>query len=594
MKFEVKDQFELNGKPFKILSGAVHYFRIHPSQWADTLYNLKALGFNTVETYIPWNRHEPQPNQFDFSGQLDIEKFIQTAQALNLYVILRPSPFICAEWEFGGLPAWLLNRPNIRLRANDPQFLAAVEHYYQNLLPHLVPYQVSNGGPVLMMQIENEYGSFGEDQAYLKQIRADLKAGRVTVPLFTSDGTWPEALDAGTLIDDNVLVTGNFGSHAVENFDAMTDFFTAHHQQWPLMCMEYWDGWFSRWGEPVIRRDIPEMIADLKVLLQRGSLNLYMFRGGTNFGFMNGCSARKNHDLPQVTSYDYDAILSEAGVPTEKYFALQTMLKELWPDLPQTTPRTPKLTAYTAVAADGQVGLLTCADYFTTTISRYPLSFEQLSHYYGYVLYRTTANTPRPTEALKVIDANDNVQLFANQRLLASQTGEAIGDELTLAAQKATTQIDALVENQGRVNYGYKLQAPSQRKGIKGGVMVDHQFQINWQQILVDFDQKLLARLPYQPVTTQHPTQPTLTHFTVHLAEIQSTFIDCSEYEKGCIIVNGTNIGRYWARGPIHSLYVPAGLLKSENEIVVFETEYARIDSLKFLDHPLIDQENPS
>ena len=301
--FEIRDAFYLNGQPFKILSGAIHYFRIDPDDWYHSLFNLKALGFNTVETYVPWNAHEPYKGQFDFSGRLDIERFIQTAQSLGLYMIVRPSPFICAEWEFGGLPAWLLEE-DMRIRSSDPAFIKAVSQYYDRLLGILTRYQVDQGGPILMMQVENEYGSYGEDKTYLRAVRDLMKEKGVTCPLFTSDGPWRATLRAGTLIEDDVFVTGNFGSKASYNFAQMQEFFDEHGKKWPLMCMEFWDGWFTRWKEPVIHRDPEELAEAVHEVLELGSINLYMFHGGTNFGFMNGCSARGTLDLPQVTSYD--------------------------------------------------------------------------------------------------------------------------------------------------------------------------------------------------------------------------------------------------------------------------------------------------
>lgn len=590
VSFEIKQDFMLDGKPFKILSGAVHYFRIVPSQWYSTLYNLKALGFNTVETYIPWNLHEPQEGQFNFNGMTDLEGFLQVAQKLGLYVILRPSPFICAEWELGGLPAWLLNLPQIQLRSSQPLFLEKVQHYYDALLPRLVDYQISHGGPVLMMQVENEYGSFGEDRDYLMALVKMLRTGGIEVPLFTADGTWIEALTAGNLTDQDILVTGNFGSQSDQNFDNLAQFMKQKGKQWPLMCMEYWDGWFNRWGEAVIRREATEMVADIKQLLQRGSLNLYMFRGGTNFGFMNGCSARKTKDLPQVTSYDYDAILTEWGAPTEKYYALQKMIHELFPELKQLPPMLPELSAVASVKPDGVAGLFDQAGHLSASNSLYPQSFEQLQHYYGYVWYHTTTKNFHHPEQLKVIDAHDRVQFYVDQQWLGTQYGEEIGDELTYDATTEEVQLDLLVENMGRVNYGYKLNAPSQRKGIKGGVMVDHQFQVGWTQYPLAIDQRVLAQIDFQLPKKQQPVQPTFTHFTVDLTAIKSTFINCQAYGKGCIWVNGFNLGRYWSRGPIHSLYVPAELLKEHNEIVVFETENVLVDELSFTDQPVIEK----
>lgn len=240
-KFQIKEEFYLDDSKFKILSGAVHYFRIHYSQWEDTLFNLKALGFNTVETYIPWNIHEPYEGKFDFQGIKDIEKFIQIAEKIGLYVILRPTPYICAEWEFGGLPAWLLKDKEIKLRSSDDRFIDKVRNYYNELLPRLVKYQVTKGGPVLMMQVENEYGSYGNEKEYLRIIASIMRENGVDVPLFTSDGTWIEALESGSLIEDNIFVSGNFGSKSKENCEVLKDYMKANGKKWPIMCMEYWD-----------------------------------------------------------------------------------------------------------------------------------------------------------------------------------------------------------------------------------------------------------------------------------------------------------------------------------------------------------------
>ncbi len=590
MQFTIKDRFYLDGKPFTILSGAVHYFRIHPSQWRLTLCNLKALGFNTVETYIPWNGHEPQQGRFTFDGQYNLEAFLALAQELGLYVLLRPTPFICAEWEFGGLPAWLLKTP-MRLRSSDPQFLAAVQAYYDELLPRLVNWQVTHGGPVLMMQVENEYGSYGEDRAYLTAIKTMLEQGGIDVPLFTADGTWPEALDAGNMADQGVLTTGNFGSHASANFDALAAFHQAHHRQWPLMCMEYWDGWFNRWGEPVIRRDASEFATDIAQLLKRGSLNLYMFRGGTNFGFMNGCSARGTRDLPQVTSYDYDAPLTEWGAPTAKYTALKRVIHEQFPEVAQAAPIVPSTRGFGAYAPDGHCALLAHVAALPVQVNLSPQTFEQLDYPYGYVLYRTTLKNYHHEQSLRIVDAGDRAQVFINGRPLATQLYEAIGTPLTIPGDLpgATLTLDILIENLGRVNYGYKLTATTQQKGIRTGVMVDHQFRDHWQQFGLACDAAMVAQLPFTTAALPTNGQPMLTRFTFDIDEPANTFIDCRAYGKGCVLVNGVNIGRYWSRGPIHSLYVPDGLLQRHNTVIVMETEGVAVTALKLVAAPIID-----
>lgn len=582
--FEIRDAFYLNGQPFKILSGAIHYFRIDPDDWYHSLFNLKALGFNTVETYVPWNAHEPHKGQFDFSGRLDIERFIQTAQSLGLYMIVRPSPFICAEWEFGGLPAWLLEE-DMRIRSSDPAFIEAVSHYYDRLLGILTRYQVDQGGPILMMQVENEYGSYGEDKTYLRSVRNLMKEKGVTCPLFTSDGPWRATLRAGTLIEDDVFVTGNFGSKASYNFAQMQEFFDEHGKKWPLMCMEFWDGWFTRWKEPVIHRDPEELAEAVHEVLELGSINLYMFHGGTNFGFMNGCSARGTHDLPQVTSYDYGALLNEQGNPTEKYYAVQKMMATYYPQYPQEEPlikeclpaRTLSLTAKTSLFAN--VHNIAQAE-----TSLYPKRMEELGQHTGYLLYETDVEMDAPEERLRIIDGRDRAQVYVNDRHLATQYQTEIGEDLLIKGnEKGSVNLKILLENMGRVNYGHKLLADSQRKGIRTGVCVDLHFHLQWKQYPLEL--RDLSRLDFSKEWQDNA--PAFYRFDFRLDDAHDTYIDMMGYGKGAVFVNGHNLGRFWEVGPTTSLYVPHGFLKEgDNSIIVFETEGRYQETLQLVQQP--------
>ena len=582
--FEIRDAFYLNGQPFKILSGAIHYFRIDPDDWYHSLFNLKALGFNTVETYVPWNAHEPHKGQFDFSGRLDIERFIQTAQSLGLYMIVRPSPFICAEWEFGGLPAWLLEE-DMRIRSSDPAFIEAVSHYYDRLLGILTRYQVDQGGPILMMQVENEYGSYGEDKTYLRAVRDLMKEKGVTCPLFTSDGPWRATLRAGTLIEDDVFVTGNFGSKASYNFAQMQEFFDEHGKKWPLMCMEFWDGWFTRWKEPVIHRDPEELAEAVHEVLELGSINLYMFHGGTNFGFMNGCSARGTLDLPQVTSYDYGALLDEQGNPTEKYYAIQKMMATYYPQYPQEEPlikeclpaRTLSLTAKTSLFANVH-------NIAQVETSLYPKRMEELGQRTGYLLYETDVEMDAPEERLRIIDGRDRAQVYVNNRHLATQYQTEIGKDLLIAGdEKESVNLKILLENMGRVNYGHKLLADSQRKGIRTGVCVDLHFHLQWKQYPLELQD--LSRLDFSKEWQENA--PAFYRFDFRLDCVYDTYIDMMGYGKGAVFVNGHNLGRFWEVGPTTSLYVPHGFLKEgDNTIIVFETEGRYQETLQLVQQP--------
>ena len=588
--FEISDEFLLDGEPFTILSGAIHYFRVHPTDWHHSLYNLKAMGFNTVETYVPWNLHEPKPGEFTFQGMVDLARFLDEATELGLYIIVRPSPFICAEWEWGGLPAWLLADHTMRPRSRDPKFLECVARYYDELMPILVPRQVTHGGNIIMMQVENEYGSYGEDKDYLRAIRDLMLERGVDVPLCTSDGPWRGCLRAGTLIDDDVFVTGNFGSRAGENFANLKAFHEEHGKNWPLMCMEFWDGWFNRWGENVITRDAQDLADSVRELLELGgSMNLYMFHGGTNFGFMNGCSARHTHDLHQVTSYDYDAPLNEEGNPTEKWYKLRDVVRELFPNNWTAEPLIKKAVAVEDIALTERTGLFENLDNLSTLQhSFYPQAMEDLGQSYGYTLYRTTIErdvAPEADERIRVIDGRDRAQVYVDGTLVATQYQEHIGEDIKCPLPAEQNDLSILVENMGRVNYGHKFLADSQHKGIRTGVCVDLHFVTEWDQYCLPLDN--ISKLDFTRGWT--PGQPTFSRFEFTLDEPADTFIDTTGFGKGCVFVNGFNVGRYWEIGPIATLYVPHGFTHAGvNELVVFETEGTLGSTISLRSEPLI------
>ncbi|MGT2757144.1 beta-galactosidase [Streptococcus ovuberis] len=580
-RFQIKDDFYLDDKPFKIMSGAIHYFRVHPDDWYHSLYNLKALGFNTVETYVPWNAHEPQKGRFDFTGILDLERFLDLAKSLDLYAIVRPSPFICAEWEFGGLPAWLLTQ-EVKIRRYDPVFLRHVADYYDVLMPKLVERELDRGGNILMLQIENEYGSFGEEKAYLRAIRDLMLERGVGVPFFTSDGSWRATLRAGSMIEDDVLVTANFGSRAKERFTSVQDFLDEHGKKWPLMCMEFWDGWFNRWKEPIIRRDPEELAQSVKECLELGSINLYMFHGGTNFGFMNGCSARGEKDLPQVTSYDYDAPLDEQGNPTAKYYALKKMLQELYPEIDQKEPLIKASLEYKAIPLKDKVSLFEAIDSLAKpTVSTYPQTMEELGQSTGYLLYRThLENDKSEPERLRLIDGRDRAQVFVNQEHVITQYQSEIGDDIFYQLPDGESQLDILMENMGRVNYGHKLLTETQRKGLRQGVMADLHFLTEWEQYCLPLDN--LEALDFSG--QWQSGQPAFYRYEVELDELEDTFLDLEGFGKGVAFINRVNLGRFWQVGPILSLYIPKGYLKKgRNEIIVFETEGQAPDTINLI-----------
>ncbi|MBO0476979.1 beta-galactosidase [Vagococcus sp. DIV0080] len=582
--FEIKEEFYLNGEAMKIWSGAIHYFRIHENDWHHSLYNLKALGFNTVETYVPWNMHEKQPGEYDFSENLDVTKFIKTAQELGLWVIVRPSPYICAEWEFGGLPYWLLNESDIRLRSSDPKFLGFVDRYYEQLFKKLAPLQIDQGGPIIMMQVENEYGSFGEDKDYLVEMKRLMVKHGATVPLFTSDGAWKATLEAGSLVEENLLPTGNFGSKGKENFANLKAFHEQHHKKWPLMCMEFWAGWFNRWGEPIVTRETDELVEAIYEVMSLGSINLYMFHGGTNFGFMNGCSARGTKDLPQITSYDYGAPLDEQGNPTGKYYAIQQMIAEKFPWTKQMEPIIKDTMAIETIPLTDKVSLFSILDEVPTHVTaKYPLSMEKLNQHSGYLLYQTSYRKDTDNERFRLIDGRDRAQFYLNQELIATQYQDEIGEDIYVDITKEINEISILMENMGRVNYGHKLLTDTQRKGLRQGVMSDIHFMLEWHHYVLDFETTDFIDFSRQ----WQAGTPSFYQFNVALDQVEDTYIDMTGFGKGCVLVNGINIGRYWEVGPLTTLYIPKHILKETNEIIVFETEGVYQESIRLVDQPI-------
>lgn len=586
--FEIRDEFLLNGRSFRILSGAVHYFRIPREYWEDTLYNLKAMGFNTVETYIPWNLHEPEEGVFDFSEEKDVEAFVRLAQKMGLWVILRPAPYICAEWEFGGLPAWLLRYSDLKVRTEDPLFLSKVRAYYEVLFARIKSLQITEGGPVLMMQVENEYGSYGNEKSYLRALVRMMRECGASVELFTSDGGWDAALEAGSLIEDGVLPTVNFGSGSAENLDALERFMEKHGKKLPLMCMEFWDGWFNCWGEAVIRRDARDAAEEVKAVLQRASVNLYMFQGGTNFGFYNGCSANGDKERPQITSYDYDAVLTEWGEPTEKFYRIQEAVHERFPEQETLPPRDRSRAGYDAAPLTGSASLRSCLDRLSIRQnSAHPMPMEEAGSGYGYILYRTEVEGFGAPMKVKVVRAGDRVKIYLNGTYIAAQCGDEIGEEITMEFRRGTNVLEIFAENLGRVNYGPRLAAPTQKKGIWGGVMVDIHFESGWEQYALDL--KEISGIPFEADGEGCTDEmPVFLRYELLAERPRDTFLDLKSFGKGCVFVNGRNIGRYWNRGPVGYLYVPGVFLhKGRNEIVIFETEGIFPEALPTRDRPV-------
>ncbi|MFE2107305.1 beta-galactosidase family protein [Kitasatospora sp. NPDC059463] len=575
--------FRRNGAPHRIVSGALHYFRVHPALWDDRLARLRALGVNTVDTYIPWNFHELPTGEVDFTGWRDIAGFVRLAERHGLDVILRPGPYICAEWEFGGLPARLLAVDGIRLRSSDPAFLAAVDGWFDALAPQLLPLLGSRGGPVVAVQVENEYGSYGTDAAYLAHLRDGLVARGVDCLLFTTDGSEDFMQQGGAI--PGLLATATFGSRAPERFEVLR----RQQPQGPLAAMEFWIGWFDRVGDPHHVRDAKETAASLDELLATGaSVNLYMAHGGTSFGFWAGA----NHSgtgpdtpgfEPTATSYDYDAPIGEAGELTEKFHTLRTVIGRYVP-LPEgeLPPLPPRLAPRRLDRASGRARLLDSLDALSTPVHRpVPEPMERLGQSSGLIHYRTHVPGPRPELPLRVDGIGDRAQVFADGRPLGVLDRNRPEQTLPLATGPAGVTLDILVEALGRANYGPQL---DDRKGIRRGVSHERQRLHTWEirpLPLTDLDALVL----HDALDTADG-DPAFHRFETDLDAPADAFVALPGWGRGLLWLNGFLLGRYTDEGPQRTLYAPAPLWQAgRNTLLVLELA-RHGDSLELRDEP--------
>ena len=573
--FEIEgDDFVLNGQPFRILSGAIHYFRVHPDQWADRIHKARLMGLNTIETYVSWNFHAETPNSWIDSGRADLDRFLRLIHAEGMYAVVRPGPYICAEWDNGGLPAWLFANPTVGIRRDEPQFIAAVTTYLNRVLGIVAPLQIGNGGPVILVQVENEYGAYGDDASYLRKLTDITRSAGITVPLTTVDQPQDDMLVNGSLPE--LHKTGSFGSRAVERLETLR----RNQPTGPLMCSEFWDGWFDHWGAHHHTASADDSAAELDALLSAGaSVNIYMFHGGTNFGFTNGANDKGIYQ-PIVTSYDYDAPLDEAGEPTAKYWAFREVLARhstVPAELPSARVPAPEF----SVPLDATVSLFSVADRLGSWSWSDGLpSMDELGHYSGFALYSHEIDITRAA-VLEVGEVRDRAYVFVNGAPIGVLARDHHDRAISVPAGRGTLAL--LVEDQGRVDYGGRI---GERKGLIGPALLDGGPLHRWGVLPLDL-RSLVPVHAALDASTDHPRAlggPVFARGHFSLATVHDLFLETSSWGKGVVWINGFCLGRYWSRGPQHTLYVPGPVLNSDrNEILVLELESAARAEARFV-----------
>jgi beta-galactosidase len=571
--------FVLDGKPFQMISGEMHYPRVPREAWRARMKMAKAMGLNTIGTYVFWNLHEPQKGKFDFTGNNDVAEFVKIAREEGLWVILRPSPYVCAEWEFGGYPYWLQNEKGLEVRSKETQYLKEYETYIKEIGKQLAPLQINHGGNILMVQIENEYGSYGSDKEYLAINQRLFKEAGFDGLLYTCDPAGD--LAKGHL--DGLLPAANGVDDPAKVKKLIRD---NHNGKGPFYIAEWYPAWFDWWGTKHHTVPAENYTKKLDGILAAGiSINMYMFHGGTTRGFMNGANYKDNTPYePQISSYDYDAPLDEAGNATPKFMAFRSVIERHLPQgvhLPPVPPAKPTM----------QIPVITL-NKSSSIFSNLPLpkqhakplTFEDLNQDYGYVLYRTTLKGGK-SGFLTLKELRDFAVVMINGKTIGTLDRRLKQDSLAITLPAGQVTLDILVENMGRINFGkYLLQ---NKKGITNKVMFDQHELSNWKMYSLPFAN--VKNLKYQ--ATVKGNAPVIKKGTFNTTTVADTYLNMEKWGKGVVWVNGHNLGRYWSIGPQQTLYVPAEWLKkSLNEIVVFELLNNNLNKLSTGKLPVLDK----
>ena len=587
--FEIKDgHFILNGKRFTVYSGEMHYPRVPSEYWKHRLEMMKAMGLNTVTTYVFWNYHEGAPGKWNFSGEKDLKKFIKTAQEVGLYVIIRPGPYVCAEWEFGGYPWWLQKNKDLEIRRDNKAFLEECRKYINQLAKQIVPMQINNGGPVIMVQAENEFGSYvaqrkdiplEEHRRYSHKIKEMLLNSGVSVPLFTSDGS---SLFKGGSIEGAIPTVNGEG-----DIDILKKSINEYNGgQGPYMVAEYYPGWLDHWAEPFVKVSTEEVVKQTELYIKNGiSFNYYMIHGGTNFGFTSGANYDKDHDIqPDLTSYDYDAPISEAGWATPKYNALREVFQKIYQNKLPDVPKPMKVITIPTIKFSKINSLFDLTDRQKPVMSDKPLTFEDLNIGNGYVLYRRKFDNDTKGK-LEIKGLRDYANIYINGRWKGELNRVNKKYDLDIEI-KSGDRLEILVENMGRINYGAEI--VHNLKGIISPVKINGtEVSGNWEMIPMPFDTFPKHTFKQKEIAVHSPV---IQEAEFTLDETGDTFLDMRNFGKGIVFINGKNAGRYWSKvGPQLTLYIPGVWLKKGRNLIQIFEQIESHNTVSSIDHPILD-----
>jgi beta-galactosidase len=578
--------FLLDGKPFQIISGEMHPARIPREYWQQRIRMAKAMGCNTIAVYVFWNYHEPIQGHFDFTtGNRDIAAFIRLCKAEGLWVLLRPGPYVCAEWDWGGLPPWLLKIPDIKVRCRDPRYMSAVSRYVARLSREVVSLQCDHGGPILMVQVENEYGSYANDKGYLADLRRLWKQGGISVPFYTADGPTDFMLDAGSL--DGCAIGLDSGTS-----DADFDQATQHNPNVPAFSSETYPGWLTHWKEQWQRPDTADILHEVDYLLSHHrSFNLYVIHGGTNFGFTAGANAFSPTQFqPDVTSYDYDAPITEQGRPAPKYYALRNLIARYASQpLPEPPPPIPVM----EIPAFTMQPFTSLWDHLPPAKSTpQPMPMEHFGQQGGMILYRTRL-IGHKSGSLTITEPHDYALVFLDGQFI--DTVYRDGGKWTVKLPATATKdpvLEILVEGMGHINFAQYM---IDRKGITDRVTLNGMTLMNWETFNLPLDEIAIrdwagnatqvvagSRGDGTSSSATSLTRGVLFKGSFQLDTIADTYLDMSAFKKGVVWVNGHNLGRYWYVGPQQRLYCPAPWLKKgRNEVIVLDLHQLQAADIK-------------